>query len=53
MRKLIFFITGLLAITSCNEWLDVKPQNQREAEDLFETQAGFEDALIACYIDLN
>ncbi len=43
----------MLLGSSCNDWLDVKPQQQVESEDLFSREKGFEDALIACYIKMN
>lgn len=38
---------------SCNDWLEVKPQSQAESDDLFTSEKGFEDALIACYIKMT
>ena len=35
--------------TSCNDWLDVKPKAEEDAEDLFSTPAGFKSALAGCY----
>lgn len=43
----------MLLGSSCNDWLDVKPQSQVESDDLFTAEKGFEDALIACYIKMN
>lgn len=43
----------MLLGSSCNDWLDVKPQKQVESDDLFSKEKGFEDALIACYIKMN
>ena len=31
--------------SSCNDWLDVKPQGQTEEEDMYTTYEGFKDAL--------
>ena len=35
--------------SSCNNWLDVKPQGQTEEEDMYTTYEGFKNALIGCY----
>lgn len=54
MKKIyILLLIGALFTTSCNDWLDVKPQAQVEANDLFTSTKGFKDALIACYIKMN
>lgn len=38
---------------SCNDWLDVKPDSETEAKEMFTTAEGFKDALTSCYIKLN
>jgi hypothetical protein len=38
-----------LLFSSCKKWLDVQPVSQVAAEDLFSTQAGFEEALNGVY----
>jgi len=54
MKKLYYSILVLgFALSSCNDWLDVKPQLQKEEEEMFEKEKGFKDALIACYIKMN
>ena len=42
MKKLSFIlsIVGLQLCTSCNNWLDVTPQGQIEAENLYQTTRG-------------
>ncbi|MCL2561667.1 MAG: RagB/SusD family nutrient uptake outer membrane protein [Rikenellaceae bacterium] len=39
--------------TSCNDWLDVRPKAEEDAEDLFSTVDGFKAALAGCYIPLT
>lgn len=34
---------------ACNDWLNVKPKTEMEAEDLFSTEEGFKDALAGTY----
>lgn len=56
MKKILIYSALLfssLSISSCNDWLDVKPEAQVESDDLYEKTKGFEDALIACYIKLK
>ncbi len=36
-------------LSSCNEWLDVKPSNQVEASEMFSTENGFKLALTGVY----
>ena len=47
MKKLYFIlsIVGLQLCTSCNNWLDVTPQGQIEAENLYQTTRGCNSAL--------
>ena len=51
-RNYIILFIALL-FSSCNDWLDVKPESQTEAKEMFKTEEGFKDALSACYIKLN
>lgn len=38
-------IVSLSGLTSCNDWLDVKPKTEEEAASLFATLDGFKSAL--------
>lgn len=38
-----------LALVSCESWLDVKPDNETAAVDLFSTERGFQEALTGVY----
>ena len=52
MKKLInksIILSLILALTACNDWLNVSPKTDMKAEDLFSTEAGFRDALIGVY----
>lgn len=40
----------MLLCFSCTKWLDVKPKAEIKADVMFETEQGFKDALIGCYI---
>ena len=37
-------------MNSCSNWLDVQPKTEVKQDKMFETESGFKDALIGCYI---
>lgn len=49
MKKYLFIIIGALALTSCKKWLDIDPQTAISKDELFNSQDGFEEALIGIY----
>lgn len=49
MKILTSLCLSILFLASCSKWLDVKPQSQVSAEQLFSTQTGFEEALNGVY----
>lgn len=49
----ILLAAGLLLNTSCEKWLDVQPKSQVKADELFETEAGFKEALAGVYTILT
>lgn len=53
--KKIYILSLLLgvAITSCSEWLTVNPKTEASRDEFFETEGGFQDALIGLYIQLK
>lgn len=54
MKYLNYFIlASSLLFFSCNDWLQVKPQAEKDANEMFEKASGFKDALIGCYIAMN
>lgn len=57
MKNKINKIIGLLAMSlvlfsSCNEWLDVRPKTEQEADVFYSTEEGFKSALAGIYITL-
>lgn len=50
--KYIILFIGIL-LSSCNQWLDIKPDTEMTKEEVFETQSGFKDALTGVYIRLK
>ena len=55
MRNILIYVTLFLAwsLSSCNDWLDVKPETERDEEEMFDSPNGFKNALTACYIKMN
>lgn len=49
MKKLIYIIMLLIVFTSCNKFLDVKPESQIDKNELFTTEEGFKEALNGVY----
>ena len=41
-----------LGMTSCNDWLDVRPDTEQKEADQFSTEKGFQTALTGCYIEM-
>ncbi|MBO5679773.1 MAG: lipoprotein, partial [Bacteroidaceae bacterium] len=45
MKKIIYILIGLFVLSSCDEWLDVTPNTDVPAKELFTTENGFTSAL--------
>lgn len=52
LSVILILASALLSMASCNNWLDVKPKTEEEAEKLFSTMDGFKSALAGVYIGL-
>lgn len=53
MKHILIYIAalvGVTGITSCNDWLDVSPRTEIKADDNFESEQGFKDALTGVYL---
>ena len=50
---LVIVLCGIVLLSSCNKWLDVKPSSEKEREDQFSTENGFRIALSGAYLKLN
>ena len=46
-------LLALFCTTSCNDWLEVKPKTEEEADKLFSTLDGFKSALAGVYIGMS
>ncbi len=55
MKKLIYLtmISGVILSTSCNDWLDITPHGQTQAEELYKTSRGCNSALGGIYYTLS
>lgn len=54
MKKILhILLTGLVTLTSCNKWLDVAPNTDVPAKELFSTENGFTSALAGLYITMT
>lgn len=54
MKKIFIYITIiLLALTSCNGFLDITPDGQQKRNDMMKTQEGIEDAMYGVYATMR
>ncbi|WP_418233187.1 RagB/SusD family nutrient uptake outer membrane protein [Butyricimonas virosa] len=56
MKRTVLYgilILTFLCTTSCEKWLDVNPKSEIKADKLFDTEAGFKDALTGLYINMT
>ena len=50
MKKTIYILISLFALTACSDWLDVAPNTDVPAKELFTTENGFTSSLAGLYI---
>lgn len=50
-KRMIYSMLLVLVVmaSACESWLDVQPRTKIKSDDLFETEAGFKDALAGVY----
>jgi len=56
MKKQVYILLFCLlatGITSCKKWLDVKPGTQVIQDEMFSTEAGFNQALLGSYLQMG
>lgn len=46
-------LIAVVFLYSCNDWLDVNPKTEKRADQFFETEDGFRDALMGAYIQMK
>lgn len=47
---ILLLLVQLLALSACNDWLDVSPKTQIKSDDNFSSEQGFKDALTGVYL---
>lgn len=52
MKYVLLFICLVFYLTSCNDWLDVRPETEQKADDQFSSVDGFFDALVGTYMEM-
>jgi len=52
-RLIIFLLPAVVLLGSCMKWLDVKPESQVAADQLFTNKEGYEEALNGIYTRCN
>ena len=57
MKRIIYIIivsfASMVSLPSCSEWLDVTPNTDLSAKELFTTENGFNSALAGLYIAMT
>lgn len=57
MKRIIYIfvagLTGVFSLASCSDWLDVAPNTDVPAKELFTTENGFQSALAGLYITMT
>ncbi|MDR6784321.1 hypothetical protein ABIE26_002290 [Pedobacter africanus] len=55
MKKSLYILFSILTLTalSCKKWLDVKPGTQVKQDELFSTEAGFNQAILGSYVQMG
>lgn len=48
--KILLLTTLLAGLSSCSNWLDVRPETEVDRDVLFSTPEGFEEALLGIYV---
>ena len=55
MRKKIYIgvlVLAALGFSSCNDWLDVRPETEQKEDDQFSSYQGFCDAVTGMYMTM-
>ena len=52
MAWLLMLASCSLLLSSCNDWLDVRPDTEQKEDGQFSTEKGFQTALTGCYIQM-
>ena len=47
--SLVWILTAVMALTACNDWLDVEPKSQIKENKQFSREGGYKDQLTGVY----
>lgn len=51
-RYIYLFVLSVFLLSSCNNWLDMRPKSEMREEEMYETEDGFKSVLIGAYIKI-
>lgn len=51
--KYIIFLSVILTLSACQDWLDVQPMSEVDQDELFASEEGYFDALNGVYLNLG
>ncbi len=51
--KILILATASLFLSSCTQWLDVKPEGSPNDANFWKTEADYSNAMLACYEQMN
>lgn len=49
-QNIIFCFMAMILFASCSDFLDVQPKTEIREDKMFESESGYKDALIGCYM---
>lgn len=52
ISKGLVLAISVLALSSCNDWLDVKLETEEREQDMFSNYKGYKEALAGCYVSM-
>lgn len=52
-KNILYLALPLLALTSCNDWLDVSPKSQIKEQEQFSREGGYQDQLTGVYTAMS
>ena len=52
-KIILFFIVVAVITTGCDNWLELKPENEIVLEDFWKSKADVESVLAGCYKSLS
>ncbi len=52
INQAVVLLLALMTLSSCNDWLDVKPETEEREQDMFSSYKGYKEALAGCYVSM-